>query len=381
MVERLELPEIAFADEDATSIKQNIVSVYEGLTGRTLAPGDPVQLFLMSLASILIQQRVLINRTAKGNLLRYASGSLLDHMGAFQGSARLPAAPAITTLEFTLSIPLSSVTPIPAGTRVGPTGGDGSIYFETNEYMEIPAGSVSGRISASCSVLGIAGNGFLPGQINVLMDPLPFVQSVANLTSSSGGAAAESDDDYRERIRSAPESYSTAGPQGAYEYWVKASSSAVLDVHAFAPEGSAGGEVQIVPLLTGGQIPDRDVLDAIAAALEDRGIRPLTDKVTVTAPKPVPYEIRLTYYIARSRAAEVTAIRAAVQKAVANYQLWQKSRLGRDINPSELVARIMQAGALRVEVEAPDYLELTPTEVAQESGEPAAAEYGGLADD
>lgn len=375
-MEYVDLPEIQFTPEEAAGIEQNVITVYEGLTGRTLQPADPVRLFLSSLATIIVQQRVLINQTAKGNLLRFASGVLLDHMGAFQGSERLSAAAAITTLQFTLSIPLSSATSIPAGTRVGAQGGDGSIYFATAEYMEIPAGATTGTVTAVCATPGPSGNGFLPGQVNVLMDQLPFVQAVTNLTASSGGAAEESDAAYRERIRAAPESYSTAGPQGAYEFWAKSTSAAILDVHAYSP---AAGKVTIVPLLVGGQIPGQDVLDAVAETLEDRGIRPLTDQVTVTAPTPVSYDTTLTYYISRSRSAEVPGIQAAVSAAVAAYQLWQRSKLGRHINPSELIARVMAAGALRVVPSAPVYAALTSLQVAQEGT--TTITYGGLADD
>ncbi|MGN7760448.1 baseplate assembly protein [Paenibacillus sp. 22594] len=376
MVQYVDLPEIQFTVEDAADIQQNVITVYEGLTGRTLQPADPVRLFLSSLATIIVQQRVLINQTAKGNLLRYASGPLLDHMGTFQGSERLEASAAITTLQFTLSIPLSSATGIPSGTRVGAQGGDGSIYFATSEYMEIAAGATSGTVTAACSTAGTAGNGFLPDQVNVLMDQLPFVQAVTNLTASSGGATAENDDAFKERIRTAPDSYSTAGPQGAYEFWAKSTSAAILDVHAYSP---AAGKVTIVPLMVGGQIPGQDVLDAVAEKLEDRGIRPLTDQVTVTAPTPISYDTTLTYYISRSRAAEVPTIQAAVTAAVAAYQLWQRSKLGRHINPSELIARVMAAGALRVVPTSPVYTALTPLQVAQEGT--TTITYGGLVDD
>ncbi|OKP97838.1 baseplate J protein [Paenibacillus sp. P46E] len=365
-----------FTPEDAAEIQQNVITIYEGLTGRTLQPADPVRLFLSSLATIIVQQRVLINQTAKGNLLRFASGVALDHMGAFQGSERLNASAAITTLQFTLSIPLSSATGIPPGTRVGAQGGDGSIYFATTEYMEIPAGATTGTVIAACSTSGPAGNGFSPGQINVLMDQLPFVQTATNLTASSGGAAAEMDASFKDRIRTAPESYSTAGPRGAYEFWAKSTSAAILDVHAYSPDE---GKVTIVPLMVGGQIPGQDVLAAVAEKLEDRGIRPLTDKVTVTAPTPASYDTTLTYYIGRSRAAEVPAIQSAVTTAVAGYQLWQRSKLGRDINPSELISRVMAAGALRVVPIAPVYTALDATQVAQDK--PSTITYGGLVDD
>ncbi|CQR58440.1 baseplate assembly protein [Paenibacillus riograndensis] len=375
-MEYAELPDILFSEEDAAAIQQDVITVYEGLAGRSLQPADPVRLFLSSLAAIIVQQKVLINQTAKGNLLRYASGAVLDHMGAFQGSERLNASAAIVTLQFVLSIPLASATSIPTGTRVGAQGGNGSIFFSTTEYVEIPAGETAGIATAVCSDPGAIGNGFLPGQINVLMDPLPFVQSVSNLTISSGGAAAETDEAFKERIRNAPESYSTAGPQGAYEFWAKSASSAIIDVHAYSP---AEGRVTVVPLLADGEVPSQDVLDSISETLEDRGIRPLTDLVTVSAPQPVSYNTIVTYYISRSRASEVSSIQEKISAAVTAYQRWQKVKLGRHVNPSELISRIMAAGAQRVVPTAPVYTILTATQVAQTGT--TTITFGGLVDD
>lgn len=55
---------------------------------------------------------------------------------------------------------------------------------------------------------------------------------------------------------------------------------------------------------------------------------------------------------------------AAAPAAVDNYVLWQKSKLGRDINPSELIVRVMAAGAKRVAVTAPVFKVTTDTQVA-----------------
>lgn len=376
MVQYVDLPDIQFTAEEAVDIQKNIITVYEGITKRTLGQGDPVRLFLSSLATMIVQQRVLLNQTAKANLLRFASGSLLDHKAASFGLERGEASAAITTLQFTLSIPLSSATPIPVGTKIGVQGGVGAIYFITTEYLEIPAGVTTGAITGHCSVTGISGNGFFPGQINVLMDPLPFVQSVTNLTTSSGGAAEMSDDAFKEQIRTAPESYSTAGSKGAYEFWAKSTSTAILDVHAYK---SGDSEVTVIPLLIGGQIPGQDILDAIAEKLDDRRVRPLTDDVVVSAPTLASYDTELIYYISRSRAAEAPSIQTTVSSAVGAYQLWQRSKLGRDINPSELIARVMSAGAVSVNVTAPVYTALAATQIAHQ-GETKLT-YGGLVDD
>ncbi|MGX4584971.1 baseplate assembly protein [Paenibacillus chitinolyticus] len=365
-----------FIQEDAAETIQEILAVHEAITGRKLFPADPERLFLMSLANMIVHQRVLINQTARQNLLRYARGTLLDHMGEMTETKRLQAAPAVTTVEFTLSMPLNSATLIPKGTRIGPQGGGGALYFVTTEVVEIAPGQLKASASAECAVPGTAGNGFEPGILNVLVDPVPFVVSVRNTTESSGGSETESDDAYRERIRTAPESFSTAGPEGAYEYWAKSANPAIVDVGVYSP---AEGEVVVLPLLRGGELPTADVLDAVKEAVNDRKVRPLTDRVTVQAPETVPYDIGLTYWVSRSRAADSAAIQAAVAQAVEGYRLWQKSRLGRDINPSELIGRVMAAGALRVNVASPVYTELSALKVAQDGK--VNIVYGGLADD
>ncbi|MGG3504748.1 baseplate J/gp47 family protein [Paenibacillus lautus] len=371
----VELPDIKFVEDDVNKVFEELVTVFQGMTGRVLNRADPEMFVLRAFAQLFVQQRVLINQVAKGELLRYAKGVILDYLGDPE-TPRLQAEPALTTERFTLSIPLVTPQIIPAGTRVAPEGAEGSILFATKNAVTIPAGVTSIDVLVECTVPGVNGNGFLPGQINTLIDPLPFVASVTNLTTTTGGADTEDDDSYRERIRMAPESFSTAGPEQGYIYWAKTASSAIVDVAAVK---EAPGEVTIVPLLEGGVMPTQPVLDAVTEKVNARRIRPLTDKVTVQAPEAVPYNIELTYYISRDRAAESVVIQDAVKEAVASYVLWQKSKLGRHINQSELIGRIMNAGALRVNVVSPVYTEITDLQVAQDVA--LIATFGGLADD
>ncbi len=352
-----------------------LMTVFQGITGRILNRADPEMLVMRAFAQLFVQQRVMINQVAKGELLRYARGIILDYLGE-PSTTRLQAEPAVTTERFTLSIPLVTPQVIPAGTRIAPDGAEGTIMFATREAVTIPAGNITADVLIECLTPGVIGNGFLPGQLTTLIDPLPFVASVSNLTTTAGGADTEDDDSYRERIRMAPESFSTAGPEQGYIYWAKTASAAIVDVAAVS---EAPGEVTITPLLEGGTMPTQPVLDAVAEKVNSRRIRPLTDLVTVQAPEAIPYEIELTYYINRERAAESEIIKAAVNQAVSSYALWQKSKLGRHINPSELIGRIMNAGALRVNVVSPVYTPITDLQVAQDTA--INVTFGGLADD
>lgn len=92
-----DLQDVAFVDADKETVQAELIGLYTSITRRTLAQGDPVRLFLLTIAEIIIQQREFINYTGKQNLLKYAVGNNLDHLGILVGVERLPASPAVTT--------------------------------------------------------------------------------------------------------------------------------------------------------------------------------------------------------------------------------------------------------------------------------------------
>lgn len=370
-----DLPEIDFIDADVLAERQALITLCEGYLARTLAAGDPLIHFLNALAYKHVQLEMKINQIAKAQYLRYASKGMLDNMGAFTNTNRLPASTARVTIRLNFSLPLVAAQTIPAGTRIGPSDGDGTVYFETIAPVIAPVGAIQADVVAICNVAGVVGNTFVVGQLDTLIDPLPYVQSVSNLAAPTGGADIESDDAYRERIHIRPESFSVAGPSGAYEYWAKTANPAIVDVSVDSP---APVEVLITVLLSGGVIPGASVLQQVSDVLNTSSVRPLTDKVTVQAPTASSYNINYTYYINRSQETDAEAIKAAVAAATAEYTLWQKSRLGRDINPSQLTAKVMTAGASRVTVTAPVYTVLSKSQVAQDAT--VTAVFGGFED-
>lgn len=369
------LPDITFAESDPQTIEGNIITTVEGLLGRKLARADPLRLFLRGIEALIIQQRILIDATAKQNLLALATGDYLDHIGALTGTYRLQPSAATATIRLQVSSARGAATLIPQGTRV--TAGDGTLFALDNAAV-IKSGEMSVDARATCTETGAKGNGYLAGELNRLADPVPFIAAVTNTTTSAGGADVEADDDYRERIHEAPEQYSTAGPTGAYEYFTKKASALITDVAVTSPSPA---EVVVWPLLTGGEMPDDEILNKVSDVLNDRTVRPLTDKVTVEKPTAVSYNIKVSYWIDRADATEAPTIQQQVETAVKDYALWQKSKLGRDINPTELYYRIRAAGAKRAEVTEPAY-----TVVDRKKGQVAvdtttSVTFGGLEDD
>ena len=123
------LPSVSFAPQSAGETETAIITAYEAIAKATLQPGDPVRLFLESLAYILSVQNGLIDLAGKQNLLAYARGGHLDHLGAPMGVIRIQPQPARTTVRFGVDEALAFAVPIPAGTRV--TTQSGGVMFAT----------------------------------------------------------------------------------------------------------------------------------------------------------------------------------------------------------------------------------------------------------
>ena len=90
------------------------------------------------------------------------------------------------------------------------------------------------------------------------------------------------------------------------------------------------------------------------------------------------YDIALTYWIAASDQKSAGTIQAQVEAAIDAYESWQR-KLGRDINPTELVYRVRAAGAKRVRVTQPADLAVDRTQLPRLNTRTVT--YGGLEND
>ena len=141
-----------------------------------------------------------------------------------------------------------------------------------------------------------------------------------------------------------------------------------------------------------GELPEEELINQVEAVCNDDKIRPLTDEVKVLAPETVNYQVNLTYWISKDDQYQEVSLKEKIEKAVQDWILWTKSRIGRDINPSELIRKMVVAGAKRVDVVSPVYTKVLngkyqisshsvdSVQVAILEGKANVA-YGGLEDD
>ncbi|MDR0182406.1 baseplate assembly protein [Lysobacter arvi] len=187
-----------------------------------------------------------------------------------------------------------------------------------------------------------------------MLDHLGALMGVTRLQLDAGDPSRgiaptfENDGDFRRRIVLAPESYSVAGPEGAYLFHTLSADPRVLDASIDSPRP---GEVVVSVLSrTGDGIAPPDLLAAVNAALSAENVRPLDDEVSVIPATLVPYQIRATIYCLDGPDAAV--VRAESRRRLDAY-VESVHMLGRDVTLSGLYAALHSEGVQRVELHEP----------------------------
>ncbi|MDI6865771.1 baseplate assembly protein [Thermodesulfovibrio yellowstonii] len=351
---------IKFIETDPTIYERQLIEVYERLTGRSLNPADPERLIINLIAYAITVCAINIDETGRLNLLATSRGEYLDRLGELVGCSRLPAQRAKTVLRFSLSSPLNFDVIVPQGTRAGASP---EKYFSTVKEVKIPAGSLYVDVDGEYFEAGSSGNGFAVGQINKLIDVVPYVASVTNITMSMHGVDTESDDRYRMRIRESLEKFSNAGSREAYRYHVMTAHQEIEDVAVWSP---APGVVKVTFIMRGGALPDDSIINAVSDLLNGEKIRPLTDVVYVVAPEVVSYSINLIYYIEKGQEGLQSIIDKEIGLKAQEFALWSCSKLGRDVLPEKLTEMVMSVkGVHSIEISSPQKIALSVNQIGQ----------------
>lgn len=377
------LPEIDFLGDlniSQETIAQEMIEdyqdKYEELTGNeiTLYPANSERLKMQIVAGELYQTYEFISYLFSQNFIQYMERNVLENWGATLGYAQTNIKAATCILQFKVNEVLDFDVEIPAGIRA--TAGD-DVYFATNESCVLKAGESSVEVSATCTEEGTVGNDYVVSQINVLADPVLNISSVENCTTSQGGQDEYDDETLRENIFLFPSTYSTAGPNTAYEYFVKSYSTEIISVNVV--QNNVTAEVDIYIMLADGKVPDEQYCKAVVDYLVGLECTPADDKIYVKAPEIVRYKISGKYYIAKSSRENEALIKESVLEA-ANYFVSEcYSNIGNDIIPDKLIELTRIAGAKRLELTAPNFTQIADTQIAICDG--IELSYGGLEDD
>lgn len=222
------MSELNFIETDAQTIRQQIITDLENGVGEPLYPGDERRIFGDVLTEVLVAFYSAVNDACRQRLLRYARGEVLDALGENRGVTRMDPIPATTTMRFGINSAYSANIIIPAWVRVT---SDYTHYFYTDQTVVLHAGQLYVDVTATAEQGGAEYNDIAIGEISQIVDisEIPLIDYASNITASSGGGDAESDEAYRQRIRQAENQLSTAGTAQAYRYWALSANPTVSD--------------------------------------------------------------------------------------------------------------------------------------------------------
>lgn len=368
------MSEYHFIDYDSENIYNTVVGSLVSYCNDPLYPGDERRIFSEAIVQLYQMMYARFDDGARQRLLRYSRGAVLDGIGEVVGAVRLEPQAASATFRFSVEAAQPENIIIPQGTRITT---DGTVYFATDTLDVLQAGSTYVDIAATCTEGGSAYNGLAAGSVATLVDLIPYISSVSNTTITNGGDdgepyTTEGDDRFRERIRMAPAQFTTAGPESSYRYYAMSADPDIIDVAVEAPDDQPC-VVNIYPLMTGGALPDDDVLSAVEAACSASDVRPMTDKVTAMAPETVEYSVEVKYYTLIDEEADCIAAIEGDGGAIDQYNEWQQGALDRDVNPDYLRKLMLapgdgKTGAYRVDITQPTVASVGKSQVARLSG-------------
>lgn len=230
------MADLSFLETDSNEIYEDIITSLEERVGEPLYPGDERRVFGDALVALFVAVFNEVNNACKQKMLQYASGEVLDALGARYNCTRLQPTAAETVLRFSVKEAMPSNIFIAKGTRVTP---DNEIYFETIESAVLQAGSFFVDVEAKASEPGASYNGYTVDTIKQLVDMVPYIDEVTNIEQTHGGDDGEpyptqddgsGDEHYRERIQLAPTSLSAAGPEDSYRYYAQSADASIADV-------------------------------------------------------------------------------------------------------------------------------------------------------
>lgn len=346
-------------DSNANLLFEEMKGKFEELSGREISKYSPESLIFATVAYCVSLREEKYNDLIKQNYLRFAREKRLDLFAEQYGSRglRLEKQSAKATFRFyIISEKLKNIV-IPKGSLIR----YGELYFATNDEYIIKPNHLYVDGIATCTTPGIIGNNITIGNINTMVDLYPYYSKVENITITNGGTDEEDDEEYRIRLKIVPDSFSNAGPEGAYKFWTLSTSPDIVDA---AIKSDNPCEVDIYALTKNGILTEELKLEILKKINSDN-IRPLTDKVSIKNPTEITYNINFDYYINREDELYAADIQKKVKKVVEEYIVWQKEKLGRDIIPDELIKRLKLVGVKRIILNNPRYTKLESNQFAK----------------
>lgn len=359
----------------------DMIAEFEEITGRELYPAQDETILIKMFAQRISLKAEQFNEAARNTLARFATYPFIDYIGEDIGCKRLDAEKGYCILQINLYEPFSHDFTIENGMQV--LSKDEKYIFTTTEDVTISTGETSVTVDIYSDIACEEVNQYGIGDINILLKPMSYIESVTNITKVTGGTDREDDQSYFTRICLAPESFTCAGSKLAYIYHTMSAHNAIIDAQAESPQLPATIEnnentytesngnittngisanfdytkgicnltvtdagnykitippaatVNIYPLTEEDTLPE-SVKTAVEKRLNGEDVIPMTDYVNVISPEKIDKTINVNITLTEN--ADEETVKGLVKKASDNLISQYRKKLALEIIPSSIIS-------------------------------------------
>jgi phage-related baseplate assembly protein len=336
-----------FVTAESDRILEKLKGFFEDETGRTLSPSQS-EMYLLETAAYMFAIRASEDQLGFENcFVAWAQEKFLEARGIGRNTERLQPSPATTTLRFATEVQALTRIRIPVGTRVSDPAGQAQFLTRSVAYIEVGGSEID--VSAEASQPGSFANGFPAASLTSIVDPVPGIATVTNLTETGNGADIEALSRYRARVALAFERIGDGLSKERYFSNVLGWNARCIAVEIARPQP---GYVSIYPLMDTGA-PNAEELASLLSIFNESNIHQ-GDFIQVFPPEA--HEFAFTLGLTLSYPDAQEPARAAVQAVL---DAWSQN-LGGYVAPSELI-RVAKEQTGVIEADVPDLgLRLVP---------------------
>lgn len=319
-------------------IKAEMVETYKGVMPfYEPNESDDVMPVLEAFAYRELMLRTFFNTQVANSFWQTATDKYLDFIAAFFDVFRLIGEKPTASATFTINTTLGYDYVLDAGAELLNNDGSISILIST---VTIPTGSIeaSGIIELQIETAQSS------AAVSSIMIPRPYLKSVIQTTTFSGGSDTETDDEMRERIKLSFEEVTTAGSVSSYRAYALKADERIDDVAVLSP---TPGVVDVI--LHSLSTVDAAMISRAYTALSADKARPLCDTVQVRAATVTSYTVNavLTLDPLSDPASTLEAARIRLKERV------DSILIGQSITTSSMIAALSVDGVDDVTLIAP----------------------------
>lgn len=355
--------EIVIIDSDPKKILLDIEELYKKTTlevlgeERTLEKSEPRWLDYKVLTYLVSTIKAEMNDAAKQNYLRYARGKRIDLKGEFYGSRglRQTAEKAKTTMQCYIQEVKTRDVIIKAGTRFIKD----EYLFKSIEEHKIPIGKLFTDVQIEATKAG-----YVPiyekGEVTEIVDLYDFYDKCENVTEVVGGVDILEDEIYKEKLKKIPETYSTAGPSGSYEFYTQQTSTLIKDVYIDNPTPN---NIDVYIIGENGAFISEEIKNSVLDSLSRTDIRPMGDIISIKDPEKVDYIIDFIFYIDKKNETKALEIEQNIISGIEKYKI-DMNKMGQDINYQDIITIAIASGAKKIKLNSPStYIDIRNTQI------------------